>query len=184
MHDLTEWNKMITGALYNPADPYLCELRDRAHAASRQYNRDGLAGIEGLRAVLGRAGDFYIEPDVFLDYGVNLFLGRNFYANAGLVVLDVCPVTIGDNVMLGPQVGIYTATHPLDFRLRRLGPDYGEYGKPITIGDDVWIGGHAVINPGVTIGNRVVVASGAVVTRDVPDDVVVGGNPARIIKRL
>ena len=111
-------------------------------------------------------------------------MGRFFYANTGLVVLDTCPVTIGDHVMVGPQVGIYTATHPLDFRLRRPGPDYGEYGKPVTIGDDVWIGGHAVINPGVTIGSRSVVASGAVVTKDVPDNVVVGGNPARIIKRL
>lgn len=184
MHDLTEWNKMIAGELYLDRDPYLTSLREKAHAACRRYNRDPQEGMAELRALMGGAEEFYIEPDFFCDYLANFYVGRFFYANTGLVVLDTCPVTIGDHVMVGPQVGIYTATHPLDFRLRRPGPDYGEYGKPVTIGDDVWIGGHAVINPGVTIGSRSVVASGAVVTKDVPDDVAVGGNPARIIKRL
>ena len=108
-------------------------------------------------------------------------MGERFYANAGCVILDECPVTFGRDCMLGPHVGIYTATHPIEGAQRRLGL---EYGRPVTIGDDVWIGGHAVINPGVTIGSNVVVASGAVVTRDVPDHCVVAGNPAKIIRRL
>ena len=108
-------------------------------------------------------------------------MGDHFYANAGVVILDVCPVTIGDHCLIGPHAGIYTAAHPLHGMERRRGL---EYGRPVTIGHDVWIGGHAVINPGVVIGSDVVVASGAVVTRNVPDRCVVGGNPAKIIRRL
>lgn len=123
----------------------------------------------------------YIEPTFRCDYGYNIFLGNNFFANFDCVMLDVCPIRIGDNCMLAPGVHIYTATHPIDPVARNSG---AELGKPVTIGNNVWIGGRAVINPGVTIGDNVVVASGAVVTKDVPDNVVVGGNPARIIKKL
>lgn len=121
----------------------------------------------------------YIEPTFRCDYGYNIFLGNNFFANFDCVMLDVCPIRIGDNCMLAPGVHIYTATHPIDPVARNSG---AELGKPVTIGNNVWIGGRAVINPGVTIGDNVVVASGAVVTKGVPDNVVVGGNPARIIK--
>ncbi len=122
----------------------------------------------------------YIEPAFRCDYGSNIFVGENFYANFDCVILDVCRVTIGDDCLLGPRVSIFTATHPVDPVLRRSGL---EYGKPVRIGDNVWIGGNAVINPGVRLGNNVVVASGAVVVKDVPDNVVVGGNPARILKK-
>ncbi len=134
-----------------------------------------------LAELLGQSEGAYIEPSFRCDYGYNISLGKNFYANFDCVMLDVCPVRIGDNCMLAPGVHIYTATHPLDAEERNSGV---EFGKPVTIGNNVWIGGRAVINPGVTIGDNVVVASGAVVTKDVPANVVVGGNPAKIIKTL
>lgn len=183
MSERSEWDKMVAGELYQAGGSELIALREHAHEVCRQAGR--LSAGEGsalLAEIFGHVGNgFYVENGFFCDYGKLISVGDMFYANAGLVVLDSCPVTIGDRVMIGPQVGIYTATHPLDHRLRAQGQ---EYAKPITIGSDVWIGGHCVINPGVTIGSRVVVASGSVVTKDVPDGVVVGGNPARILKRL
>lgn len=122
-----------------------------------------------------------MKPTFRCDYGYNIHVGENFFANYDCVILDVCQVTIGDNCMLAPRVCIYTATHPLDAPTRISGL---EYGREVKIGDNVWIGGSAVIVPGVTIGNNVVIAAGAVVTKDVPDNVVVGGNPAKIIKHL
>lgn len=124
---------------------------------------------------------YILNPPFRCDYGYNIFVGENFYANFDCVILDVCEVKIGRDCMLAPGVHIYTATHPLDPFERSSGV---EYGKPVTIGDHVWIGGRAIINPGVTIGNHSVVASGAVVTKDVPEGVVVGGNPARVIKHI
>lgn len=122
-----------------------------------------------------------MEPYIRFDYGFNTYVGENFYANFDCTILDVCEVRIGDNCMLGPRVHIYTAAHPLDPVERNSGQ---EFGKPVTIGNNVWVGGGAIINSGVTNGDDVVIASGAIVTRDVPDRVVVGGNPARMIKRL
>lgn len=134
-----------------------------------------------LAELLGESDGAYIEPSFRCDYGYNIFLGKDFYANFDCVMLDVCPIRFGDNCMLAPGVHIYTATHPLDAEARNSGV---EFGKPVTIGNNVWIGGRAVINPGVTLGDNVVVASGAVVTKDVPNNAVVGGNPARVIKML
>lgn len=122
-----------------------------------------------------------MEPYIRFDYGFNTYVGENFYANFDCTILDVCEVRIGDTCMLGPRVHIYTAAHPLDPVERNSGQ---EFGKPVTIGNNVWVGGGAIINSGVTNGDDVVIASGAIVTRDVPDRVVAGGNPARIIKRL
>ncbi|RYD33414.1 MAG: sugar O-acetyltransferase, partial [Verrucomicrobiaceae bacterium] len=123
----------------------------------------------------------YIESSFKCDYGYNIHLGENFYANYDLIILDVCEVTIGKNCMIGPRVSIYTAGHPLDAETRISGL---EFGKPVVIGDNVWIGGNAVINPGVTIGDNVVIAAGAVVTKDVPDNVVVAGIPAKVIREV
>lgn len=178
-----EKQKMIAGALYCPTDETLCQDRLRARQLIHQYNYTTPDEINKrqaiLRDLLGRCEDAYIEPSFRCDYGYNIFLGHSFYANFDCVMLDVCPIHIGDNCMLAPGVHIYTATHPLDAVERNSGR---ELGKPVTIGNNVWIGGRAVVNPGVTIGDNVVVASGAVVIKNVPPDVVVGGNPARIIK--
>lgn len=182
----TEKEKMLQGELYNPADPELVRERERARRLTRLFNQtletEYTRRTELLRELFGTTGDhLYIEPTFRCDYGYNIHIGENFYANFDCVILDVCEVRIGDNCLLGPGVHIYTATHPLDSYERISGV---EYGKPVTIGNNVWIGGRAIINPGIRIGNNVVVASGAVVTKDVPDNVVVGGNPATIIRQL
>lgn len=180
-----EKRKMIAGERYRPSDETLRADRLHARHLIHRYNHtapDERAERQAiLTALLGAGEGAYIEPSFRCDYGYNIFLGREFYANFDCVILDVCPVHIGDNCMLAPGVHIYTATHPLDATERNSGV---ELGKPVTIGHNVWIGGQAVINPGVTIGDNVVVASGAVVTKDVPANVVVGGNPAKIIKTL
>ena len=122
-----------------------------------------------------------MEPPVWFDYGVNTSVGERFYANFGLTVLDSAQVIIGDYVEIGPNVDIYTATHPLDPTARATGL---EYGKPVRIGNHVWIGGHTVINPGVTIGDNTVIGSGSVVTRDIPAGVLAAGNPCRVIRKI
>lgn len=180
-----EKRKMIAGELYRPADSALKADRLRVRQLLHRYNHsspDEKALRHALLAELfDKQHDAYIEPSFRCDYGYNITLGSNFYANFDCVMLDVCPITIGDNCMLAPGVHIYTATHPLDANERNSG---NEYGKPVVIGNNVWIGGRAVINPGVTLGDNVVVASGAVVVKDVPNNAVVGGNPARILKML
>jgi maltose O-acetyltransferase len=181
----TEKAKMLNGEPYDPHDPELVAERERARKLTRRYNEIG-DGDERrddlLRELLGSAGEkLHIEPPVRCDYGFNIHVGENFYANFDCVVLDVCRVDIGDDCLLGPGVHIYTATHPLDATRRRSGV---EYGKPVTIGDEVWLGGRAVINPGVTVGDGAVVASGAVVTEDVLAGVVVQGNPATVVREL
>jgi maltose O-acetyltransferase len=182
----TEKEKMLLGEMYNPSDSELVKDRFNARRLTRLYNdttdeepekRKGF-----LNELLGTVGkNIGIEPNFRCDYGYNIHVGENFYANFDCTILDVCEVRIGDNCMIAPSVHIYTATHPLDPHERNSGK---EYAKPVYIGENVWLGGGAIINPGVTIGNNVVVASGSVVTKDVPDDVIVGGNPARVIKRL
>jgi maltose O-acetyltransferase len=182
----TEKQKMINGELYFASDDELVKDRENARKLTRLFNQtietDNDTRQALLKQLFGSTEEsIYIEPTFRCDSGYNIHVGNNFYANFDCVILDVCPVTIGENCFMAPGVHIYTATHPLDAMERISG---AEYGKPVTIGDNVWIGGRAVINPGVTIGNNVVVASGAVVTKDVPDNVVVGGNPARVIKEL
>lgn len=183
---MTERQKMIAGELYSPMDSELIELRYRARKLFERYNTSSVDEMELrstlIKELLGATGeDIYIEPSFKCDYGCNIFVGENFYANFDCVILDVAEVRIGKNCMLAPQVAIYTATHPIKAEERYLGK---EYGKPIIIGDNCWIGGHATINPGVTLGDNVVVASGAVVTKSFGSNVVIGGNPARIIKNI
>jgi maltose O-acetyltransferase len=180
----TEKEKMLAGELYLAADPELVRERRAARVLLRRYNAstedDDRTGL--LRALLGVMGaGVYIEPPFYCDYGSQITLGRYVYMNFGCVVLDVCPVTIGNEVMFGPSVQVLTATHPLDATARCAGP---ELGRPITIGDRVWVGGGAILLPGITIGENSIIAAGAVVTRDVPPNVVVGGNPARVIREL
>lgn len=182
----TEKEKMLNGELYDAGDPVLMEERVNARRQTRIYNQtletEDQRRYELLSELLGSTGQrFHIEPPFRCDYGYNIRLGENFYANYDCVFLDVCEIRIGDNCFIAPGVHIYTATHPLNAKERITG---AEFGKPVIIGHNVWIGGRAVINPGVTIGNNVVIASGAVVTKDVPDNVLVGGNPARIIKTI
>lgn len=182
----TEKEKMLKGELYHAGDPELVRDRKNARRLTRLYNQT--LEIEGternalLAELLGSMGkDPYIEPTFRCDYGYNIHLGDHFYANFDCVFLDVCDIRIGNHCFIAPGVHIYTATHPLHAKERISG---AEYGKPVTIGHNVWIGGGAIINPGVRIGDNAVIASGAVVTKDVRENMVVGGNPARILKEL
>lgn len=182
----SEKEKMISGEFYKPADEVLVEERLKARKLTRLYNQTIETDVEERSAILkdlfGNTGEnIFVEPTFRCDYGYNIHVGENFYANFDCVILDVCEVRIGDNCLLAPGVHIYTATHPLDPVERNSGV---EFGKPVTIGNNVWIGGRAVINPGVTIGNNVVIASGAVFTKDVPDHSIVGGNPAKVLKQI
>lgn len=180
----TEKEKMLAGEWYDASDAELTADRQRARQLTRQYNQTTEEEREKRTAILkelfGSTGEhIYIEPTFRCDYGSNIHVGNHFYANFDCVILDICEVRIGDFCFMAPGVHIYTAAHPLNPAERNSG---AEFGKPVTIGDNVWIGGRAVIVPGVTIGNNVVIAAGAVVTKDVPDGAVVGGNPAKIIK--
>jgi len=182
----SEKEKMLAGELYDPSDPELVADRERAKELVRLYNRTGATDRESrallLDELFGSVGETpTVEPSFRCDYGDQITVGDRFFANFGCVFLDVCSITFGDRCLLGPSVHVYTATHPLDAESRAEGR---EYGKPVSVGDDVWIGGQAVLNPGVDVGDRSVVASGAVVTRDVPEGVVVQGNPAEVVKEL
>ena len=179
-----EWRRMVAGEMYLASDAELVALRANARRILRAYNAsvEGPGRVELLTELLGgRAENLWIEPPFYCDYGLNISVGRNVYFNFDCVVLDVAPVTIGDDCMFAPAVQIYTATHPLDPIERKSGY---EYAKPIRIGNDVWVGGGAIINPGVTIGDAAVIGSGAVVTKDVPARTFVAGNPARVIRTI
>ena len=183
---LSAYARMLAGEDYAPADPELKERRLRARSLAAKLNRTKPAKHRKRRKLiirlLGSVGENVVIHSLFnCDYGINIHVGENFYANSGCVILDAAEVRIGDNCLLGPQVGIYTAQHPLDPRLRRKGT---ESARPVIIGNDCWIGGHATILPGVHLGNNVIVAAGAVVTRSFGDDVIIGGNPARIIRTI
>nr|WP_216667931.1 sugar O-acetyltransferase [Sporosarcina jiandibaonis] len=177
---------MLNGEMYNPDDKELRKDRRNARRLTWIFNQtfetEEEKRINLLKELFGSTGEsIHIEPVLRCDYGYNIHVGENFFANFDCTFLDVCDIRIGDNCFIAPGVHIYTATHPID-PLERIGGT--EYGKPVSIGDNVWIGGRAIINPGVRIGNNVVIASGAVVTKDVPNNVVIGGNPARIIKTV
>lgn len=186
MASKTEKEKMLDGELYMASDSQLVKERERARRLTRLFNQidetEQATRAKLLKELFGSTGsNLYIEPTFRCDYGYNIHVGANFYANFNCVFLDVCEIRIGDDCLIAPGVHIYTAAHPLDAEERASGI---EFGKPVTIGNQVWIGGMAVINPGVTIGDRVVIASGSVVTKDIPSDVVYGGNPARLIRTI
>ena len=184
--DADQRERMLRGDMYFSADEALVKERHRARRLCRAYNatteEQGEERTRLLKELLGGTGEaLTIEPDFTCDYGTYITVGENFYANFGLVVLDTCPVRIGNNCMFGPRVSLFTAGHPLDPEVRNSG---WEFGAPITIGDNVWIGGGSILNPGVTLGNNVVVGSGSVVTKRFGDTVVIAGNPARVIRTL
>jgi maltose O-acetyltransferase len=180
-----EKERMLAGQLYDPLDPELARARERARDlcqdlnATREADRDLRRGI--LTELFGAGGDsVWMQPPFYCDYGFNIRLGNRVFFNFNCVVLDVCRVSIGDFTLFGPGVQIYTATHPMDADLRRT----QEFAKPVAIGSDVWVGGGAIICPGVTIGSRAVVGAGSVVTRDIPAGVFAAGNPCRVIKDI
>ena len=184
--DADQRERMLRGDMYFSADEALVKERHRARRLCRAYNatteEQGEERTRLLKELLGGTGEALTsEPDFTCDYGTYITVGENFYANFGLVVLDTCPVRIGNNCMFGPRVSLFTAGHPLDPEVRNSG---WEFGAPITIGDNVWIGGGSILNPGVTLGNNVVVGSGSVVTKSFGDNVVIAGNPARVIRTL
>lgn len=177
--------KMLAGELYDPMDPELVAARNRARDLCQELNATREAEQDRRRAILrdlfGAGGDsVWMQPPFFCDYGVNIQLGQRVCFNFNCVVLDVCPVRIGDFTLFGPGVQILTPLHPLDAVQRRR----EEYGKAIDIGSDVWVGGGALILAGVRVGSRSIIGAGSVVTRDVPDGVFAAGNPCRVIRHV
>jgi maltose O-acetyltransferase len=181
----SERQKMLAGELYDPLDGELAAARERARDLCQALNATREAEKDERRRIVeqlfGAGGDtVWMQPPFFCDYGSNIELGQRVFFNFNCVVLDVCPVTIGSFSLFGPAVQIYTPMHPFDPELRRS----QEFGKPVEIGSDVWVGGGAIILPGVRIGSRAVIGAGSVVTRDVPDDVFAAGNPCRVVRKL
>lgn len=182
---MTEKEKMLAGMFYNPMDEELVKGRENAKILCHRFN--SLMPTKSderqliLKELFQTENNCYIEPNFFCDYGYNIELGKNFYANHNCIILDVNKVKIGDNVMFAPNVQVYTATHPLKAEKRIAGK---EMGYAIEIGDNVWIGGGAIICPGVKIGKNTTIAAGSVVTKDIPDNVLAAGNPCRIIRQL
>ena len=175
--------RQMSGKLY---DPYQNTTFEKARSACKKFNasefwRDSSA-FEELKQIFKSVGeDVTLTAPFYCDHGAQISFGNHFYANTGLTILDEHDVTFGDHVFLGPHVSIYTACHPISAEVRNTGL---EFAKPVTIGNNVWIGGNVVINPGVTIGNNTVIGSGSVVTKNLPDHVVAAGNPCRVIREI
>lgn len=181
----TEREKMLAGEPYDPLDPDLVAGRERARDlcqalnATREGEREERRRI--LKELFAAGGDsVWMQPPFFCDYGSNIELGERVFFNFNCVVLDVCSVRIGSFTLFGPAVQIYTPMHPLNAELRRK----EEYGKPVEIGSDVWVGGGAIVLPGVRIGSRAVIGAGSVVTQDIPEAVFAAGNPCRVVRAI
>jgi len=183
---MTEKDKMLSGQLYNASDPDLTEERHKARLLFQQINKmnnnDKEERNKLFYELFGEAGkDLWIEPPFYCDYGYNIKVGNNVFINFNCCILDVVEVRMGNNILIAPYVQIYTATHPTDAKLRNT---MLEYAKPVTIGNDVWIGGGAIVCPGVSIGNGVIIGAGSLVNKNVPDNTMVAGNPAREVKKI
>lgn len=186
---MTEKEKMLNGFEYDGSDAELREIFHEAKDMLKEYNatnsRDSKIRENLLKKLLGKAGkNVYIEPPFYCDYGENIYLGNNVYLNANCVILDSAKVTIGNNVLLATNVQILAAGHPLQADERVVNNKIVDITRPITIGNDVWIGGGSIICPGVTIGNNVVIGAGSVVVKDIPSGSVAVGNPCKVIKKL
>lgn len=186
---LTEKERMIAGFPYHPGDKQLCDDRAKARKLTKKFNelepeddKDRQEIVDQLFNPACRGKKFIIEAPLRVDYGYNLTFGNNFQCNFDCVFLDCAPITIGDNCLMAPSVHIYGATHPIDPKYRQDNDEYYELAFPVKIGNNVWIGGKAVICPGVTIGDNCVIGAGSVVVKDVPANSVVAGNPAKIIR--
>ncbi len=183
---MTELDKMRTGQRYHINDPELVEIRNQTRDKAAIYNqlprRDLAQQQQVLQSIFAQVGeDVHIEKSINIDYGINTYLGSHIFINYNLVILDCAPVTIGDHVFIGPNVQLYTAHHPLDAHTRAQHIGWAE---PITIGNNVWIGGSCVILPGVTIGDGAVIGAGSVVTKDIAPNMVAVGNPCKTIKAV
>lgn len=177
---------MLAGELYDPLDKQLSDERLQTRLLLKELNDSREDQVEErsriLKALIPNAGEgLWLQPPFYCDYGYNMVVGDRVFFNFNCVVLDVMEVRIGSRTLFGPNVQVYTATHPMNHQERASGV---EYAKPISIGEDVWIGGSVVICPGVTIGDRSVIGAGSVVTKDIPADVFAAGNPCRVIRHL
>lgn len=182
----TEKEKMLAGELYDALDTQLSDERLKARLLLKELNDSREDQLEERNRILkelipGAGSGLWLQPPFYCDYGSNMKIGEKVFFNFNCVVLDVAQVSIGSRTLFGPNVQIYTATHPMDHRERASGL---EYAKQIVIGEDVWIGGSAIICPGVTIGDRTVIGAGSVVTKDIPADVLAAGNPCKVIRYL
>jgi maltose O-acetyltransferase len=182
----TEKEKMLAGELYDPLDKELVEERMSARLLIKELNDSRENQTQErtriLKELFPNAGPgLWLQPPFYCDYGRYMIVGEKVFFNFNCVVLDVTYVRIGSRTLFGPNVQIYTATHPMDYKERSAGV---EFAKPVTIGEDVWVGGSAVICPGVTIGDRTIIGAGSVVTKDIPSDVFAAGNPCRVIRPL
>lgn len=192
---MTELEKMLAGKIYNAADPALAVFRRTAHRLCKAYN-DTPEDEEDKRAAIldellpGHGRGAYLQGPVFFDYGFNTRVGLAFYANYNFTVLDTCPVTIGDNVMIGPNCSLVTPVHPMRWQERNFftAADGSiaehEYARPIQIGDNCWLASNVTVTGGVRIGNGCVIGAGSVVTRDIPDNTFAAGNPCRVIRAI
>lgn len=182
----TEKQKMLSGVAYQAGDAELSKDRLKAREIVFEFNNLAPKFFKQRKELLKRLFGktermFYVEPPFRCDYGYNIEIGDNFYANFNLVILDCAKVTIGNNVFIAPNVAIYTAGHPIHAHLR---DQEVEWAQPVTIGNSVWIGGNVVINAGITIGSNVVIGSGSVVTKDIPDNMLAFGNPCKVIRAI
>lgn len=192
---MNELEKMIQGEFYDSSDPLLVQMRTTAHGLCLEYNQlketDSKRRNEILNELFPDHGKrLYLQGPIQMDYGSNVHFGQDVYANFNFTILDICPVTIGDNVFIGPNVSLYGALHPLDPNERRCYRNSDgrvtdkEYGKPIRIGSDTWIGGSVTILAGVSIGEGCVIGAGSVVTKDIPPHSLAFGNPARVQREI